>query len=138
MPFINKNYRTSADASYAGYSGGGLFGLYVLFHEPDTFQRYIIGSPSIWWGNLVTLKYEADYATKHPNLSARVFMSVGELEERADTTSKMVTNMKQLAKKLLSRRYTSLHLQTIVFDGETHLSGFSIAICRGLRVIYQK
>ena len=142
MPFVKKTYRSAAEATYAGYSFGGLFGLYVLFHGPDTFQRYIIGSPSIDYDNLVTLKYEADYAAKHVDLSARVFMSDGELEEGADpflgAASRYVTNMKLLSDKLLSRRYPSFHLQTIVFDGETHLSGGAAAISRGIRVIYQK
>jgi hypothetical protein len=46
--------------------------------------------------------------------------------------------MKQLAEKLLSRRYPSFNLQTVVFDGETHLSGLAASISRGLRVIFQK
>jgi len=138
MPFIKKNYRTSPDAAYYGDSYGGLFGLYVLFHQPDTFGRYIIASPSIWYDNLVTLQYEADYATRHTDLSARVFMSVGELEEQAGDAERMVTNMKQLANKLLSRRYPSFRLQTVVFDGETHVSVCAAAFSRGLQVIYQK
>ena len=142
MPFIKKNYRASGDAAYAGYSHGGLFGLYALFHEPSTFNRYVIGSPSIFYDSLVTLKYEADYAAKHSDLAARVFMSVGELEEKADPllppAYKMVTNMQQLADNLLSRRYPSLHLQTVLFPGETHLSGYPCAMSRGFRVIYQK
>jgi len=142
MLFIKKNYRASGDAAYAGYSHGGLFGLYALFHEPSTFNRYVIGSPSIFYDSLVTLKYEADYAAKHSDLAARVFMSVGELEEKADPllppAYKMVTNMQQLADNLLSRRYPSLHLQTVLFPGETHLSGYPCAMSRGFRVIYQK
>ncbi len=142
MPFITKNYRTSADVAYAGHSDGGLFGLYVLFHEPDTFHRYIIGSPSVSYDSFVTLKHEADYAVKHSDLSARVFMSADELEERADpflgTGSRWVSNMMQLANNLLGRNYPSLRLQTVVFTGETHLSVCAATFSRGLRVIFEK
>lgn len=138
MPFINKNYRTSRDVGYAGGSYGGLFGLYTLFHEPETFQRYIIISPSIWYDSLVTLRHEADYAITHSDLPARVFMSVGSLEQKADTTAGMINDMRQLADRLQSRRYPNLHLDTMIFDGETHRSGIAPAISRGMRVIYQK
>lgn len=138
MPFIKKNYPASADASFFGYSYGGLFGLYTLFHAPETFQRYIIGSPPIQYDSLVILRDEEHYASKHTDLPARVFMSVGELEEKAGSKNKMVTNMNLLADRLLKRHYPSFHLETIVFGGETHASGPSIAISRGLRVIYRK
>jgi uncharacterized protein len=138
MPFINKNYRTSPDAGYAGFSYGGLFGLYVLFHEPQTFQRYIIGSPSVWFDSLVTLRCEAEYARTHRDLPARIFMSVGQLEERPGSTFKMVTNMKRLADSLQSRHYPNLRLETYVFEGEIHVSAPGATISRGLRSIYKK
>jgi predicted alpha/beta superfamily hydrolase len=138
FPFIKENYRVSEDAGYVGYSYGGLFGAYVLFHHPEMFQRYIIGSPSLWFDNLVTFKYEAEYAAKHSDLPARVFMSIGELEKRAYTETDTTTNVKQLQNLLQSRHYPSLHLQTMVLKGETHLSGFATAISHGLREIYKE
>ena len=49
MPCINSNYRTDpTDSTIVGHSLGGLFALYVLFHEPDTFRRYVASSPSLW------------------------------------------------------------------------------------------
>jgi predicted alpha/beta superfamily hydrolase len=102
------------------------------------FRRYIIGSPSLWFDDLVTLKFEAEYASKHSDLPARLFMSVGGLEERANTESATTTNMKQLQDKLLSRHYPNLHLQTVVFEEETHLSGVAAAISRGLREVYRE
>ena len=58
VPFVDKNYNTiEGDRGYFGDSLGGLFGLYTLFHEPDTFSRYIIGSPSIWYDDTVSIKY---------------------------------------------------------------------------------
>lgn len=138
IPFIGKNYRVTPEATYAGVSYGGLFGLYVLFHEPETFQNYIIGSPSIWFDNMVTLRYEAEYAKNHHDLPAKVFMSAGELEESEGSGLRMVTNMKLLADTLLSRKYPNLRMETAVFPGETHLSAGGPAIIRGLAMIYRK
>jgi len=138
FPFITKNYRVSGDAGYAGFSYGGLFGLYALFHQPEMFKRYIIGSPSIWFDSLVTFKYEAEYAAGHSDLPARVFISIGGLEPRAYTETATKTNVMQLQDLLQSRHYPSLQVQTVVFEAETHLSGVAPAISRGLREIYKE
>ena len=46
IPFIDSTYRTiPGDRTINGYSIGGLFALYTLFTQPDTFSRYIVGSP---------------------------------------------------------------------------------------------
>ena len=50
MPFIQSSYPVRPEEkAIAGSSFGGLFALYTLFHHPDTFNCYIIGSPSIGW-----------------------------------------------------------------------------------------
>lgn len=138
MPFIRKNYRTSIESSYAGISYGGLFGLYVLFHAPQTFQRYIIASPSIWFNNLLTMKYEQQYASSHDDLDAIVFMSAGELEENEFSDLHIVTNMLTCAGKLRGRHFPGLRLESIVLPGETHFSTYPASLSRGLRFIYNK
>jgi uncharacterized protein len=138
MPFVRKNYRISDESSYAGISYGGLFGVYVLLHAPQTFQRYIIVSPSIWFKNLVTMKYEQQYASSHDDLHAIVFMSAGELEENEFPDWHMVTNMQVFAEKLASRHYPGLRLESIVLQGETHFSTYPASLSRGLRLIYKQ
>ena len=140
-PFINANYRTNPDDStYVGISYGGLFGLYVLFHHPDTFNRYVIGSPAIHHDNRVLLTYESSYAANHDDLPVRVFMSVGAREELDDPliepSFQFVTNMKTLAKTLQERGYPGLQLTTHVFDDETHVSVVPVTFSRGLRVVF--
>jgi predicted alpha/beta superfamily hydrolase len=123
-----------------GISYGGLFGLYVLFHHPDTFNRYVIGSPAIHHDNRVTLAYESKYAASHDDLPARVFMSVGALEELDDPfiepSFRFVSNMRELAKILQERGYPGLHLTTHVFEDETHVSVVPATFSRGLRVVF--
>lgn len=139
VPFVHSNYRTNPeDKTIAGDSFGGLFALYTLFHHPNTFNRYIIGSPSIWWDNKITLTYEANYAANNSNLSAKVFMSVGSLEESEDdlNSSAMITNMQILAKTLQDRGYDSLELRTHVFEDETHLSVIPTTMSKGLRAVF--
>jgi predicted alpha/beta superfamily hydrolase len=136
MPFVEENYRTSSDNALAGGSFGALFALYALFHAPHVFQRHIVVSPSIWWDDRATLDYEAEYAATHSDLPVTIFMSVGGLEERPGSGSRMVSNAKHLANSLRARNYPGLDLEMFVFDDETHVSGVAGAISRGLRVVY--
>lgn len=141
-PFINGDYRTNpSDNTYVGVSYGGLFGLYVLFHHPDTFDRYIIGSPAIHHDDRITLTYESDYAANHDDLPARLFMSAGAREEVDDPLIEprfqFVTNLMILAHTLLKRNYSSLQLATHVFEDETHGSVVPATISRGLRAVFR-
>src|SRR5690606_2935149 len=52
IPYIEKQYATDPKHQIlSGHSFGGLFALYVLLKHPGTFDQYVIGSPSLWWGN---------------------------------------------------------------------------------------
>jgi predicted alpha/beta superfamily hydrolase len=139
MPFIHAHYRVNPeDKAFMGHSLGGLFGLYTLFHRADTFNRYILGSPSIWWDDKIIMTHEADYAAHNSHLSARVFMSVGALEEveHDPKPSAMITNMKHLAETMIRREYDGLELTTHILENETHLSVILALMSRGLRVVF--
>jgi predicted alpha/beta superfamily hydrolase len=139
MPFVHSNYRANTeDKAIIGSSIGGLFALYVLFHFPATFNRYIITSPSIWWDDQITLKYEAKFAMTNPELSAQVFMSVGSLEEPEDEPDwpAMVSNMRVLTKTMQDRGYDKLELKAHIFEDETHQSVGPAAISKGLRAVF--
>jgi len=137
-PFINRNYRADPqDSTYMGNSYGGLF---VLFHHPDTFGRYVIGSPAIHHDNRIALAYESEYAARHDDLPTRVYLAVGSREELdshlIDLSFQFVTNVKVLAEQLESRRYPGLQLTTEVLEGETHFSVIPLTFSRGLRVVF--
>jgi predicted alpha/beta superfamily hydrolase len=141
-PFVNAHYRTlPEDSTYMGTSYGGLFGLFTLFHRPDTFQRYVIGSPAIHHDDRVMLSYEEAYAAKHADLPARVFLAVGDREEIDDPliepAFQFVTNVKHLDRILRERQYPGLRLTTHVFEDETHVSVVPALYSRGLRVVFE-
>jgi predicted alpha/beta superfamily hydrolase len=142
QPFIDKNYPTiPEDRGYWGDSLGGLFGLYVLFNEPDTFNRYIIGSPSIWWGERAIMTDVKRYIDSHDSLNAKVFMSVGALEETLDAESMktaMVTNLFQLEGMLRGANLSGLELTTHLFPNETHSSVIAMNYIRGVQSVYTR
>ena len=112
-----------------------------LFHNPDTFNRYVIGSPAIHHDNRITFEYESVYAARYDDLPARVFMSVGDREEGDDPllepVFQFVTNMRTLAKNLRERNYPGLRLTTHVFEDESHGSVVPATFSRGLRLVFE-
>jgi uncharacterized protein len=134
MPFIGQSYKTGHDRSLAGHSFGGLFATYVLLNKPELFSRYLISSPSLYWGDGEMLREESGYyASGHRSLPARVFISAGASEPES-----MVPDVRELVRTLRSRNYKGLELTDRVFDDETHLSVIPFAISRGLRVLYTR
>jgi predicted alpha/beta superfamily hydrolase len=132
MPFIQSNYPVDpSDQALGGSSLSGLFGLYALFQEPELFQKYLIGSPSLWWDDGVMFTFESAYADKSTDLPAKIFISMGALED--ETT---IAQMERLVRELRSRNFKNLDLHSHIFEHETHLSVPAAALSRGLRVIY--
>ncbi len=109
IPVIEVGFRASStDRILAGHSLGGLFVLYTLFHQPKLFKGYVAGSPSLWFGDKVTFKYESQFAKTHKTLTAKLYLGAGELEEGAE--SQMVSNMIQFAARVESRKYKGFSL----------------------------
>lgn len=132
IPWVESEYRVDPeDRCYVGDSLGGLLGLYVLLSQPDTFSRYLIGSPWMLQDDPQALRCERDYAAHHSDLPARVFMAAGSLEPDS-----LVPNVRKMAKALQNRGYDSLQLTTRIFEGQTHVSVIPY-ILTGLNEVYE-
>lgn len=134
IPYIESNYRVTSDRGLAGYSFGGLFAAYVWLNDPNTFSRYLIGSPSLWWDNGMILKTEADLAKSGKALHGRVFLSVGAEEGGGDND--MVGSFKNLSTAITSHAYPNLQLESHIFESTDHLSGVPGTMSRGLKFLY--
>ena len=131
IPTIDATYRTSpGDNGILGHSFGGLFGLYALFNQPETFKRYIIGSPSISWDETVILDGDKFVASK-ADVAARIFMSAGAAEENS-----MIEDMQKVSDMLKEVQSEELKLTTQIFEGEIHPSVVPAHISRGLWEVY--
>jgi predicted alpha/beta superfamily hydrolase len=131
LPYLMSHYAVDPTRKiYAGHSYGGLLGTYILLTQPNLFDYYLIGSPSLWYGNKVMFSLEADYAKTHRDLKAKVFMATGAEEKGPDNG--MVKNMLALDKHLQARRYPQLQLTTRVIPNEGHLSVYPTFITQGL------
>jgi predicted alpha/beta superfamily hydrolase len=155
LPWTRERYPVDpAMTAYFGHSLGGLFGTYAMLTAPDTFSRYVIGSPSYWWDRGAAFRLEQEYAETHSDLPARVFMATGAHEthegrqreaanlpeaEQAITASlyiDMVDDMERMAATLRSRNYPGLRLDTEVFPDEFHITVPTLTMSRALRVLF--
>ncbi len=134
----------------SGFSFGGLFGLYVLFHRPGLFSRYLLGSPSLWWDDRLAFEWEGNWAASHDELEARVFLSVGGSEQTVGDSWKnegmptetlqamrQVDRLTEMADRLEDRGYRGLRLDTVVFDDEYHFTSPPAAMSRGLLALFE-
>ncbi|AXT55222.1 serine hydrolase [Aquimarina sp. AD1] len=128
IKYVENTYRSDPNSrTYFGYSLSGEFGAYILMTQPDTFNNYIIGSP--------TIKDEVDYlselnaefgpfetSNRNSSLNANVFISYGSLEKEIEPIDTFV-------KLLKDRRDGGLAVLKEVIDG-THGTAFPTTAIR--------
>lgn len=161
--FLTEELRPQIEAAYPvnpddtilwGHSFGGLFALYVLFNHPEAYRTFLVNSPSINWNDGAVLKDEAKLTAPLAagKVAPRILLTAGEFEQTlADhvqmhpgttreqvqamlTAFGMITNVLALADRLKALKAPAgCEVETIVFEGETHLSVIPPAISRGLR-----
>ena len=147
-PFIGRRYHVDPNSTaLAGNSLGGLFALNTLFQKPDSFSRYIIGSPVIFWDNYIIWSYESFCASENSCLKAKVFLGVGGLEddepyqfpeEAREELSYIsyVDDTRKMYEKIRLRGYEGVDVSMNVFEGETHMSVIAPWLSRGLRSLF--
>ncbi|WP_448585116.1 alpha/beta hydrolase [Thermaurantiacus sp.] len=139
IPFVLA--RTRADPAhlvYAGHSYGGLLGADMLLADPGMFSRWILLSPSLWYGGGVMLA-----RARHANapLSARLFLATGALETTpkpspvptADARHDLVGDQARFVAALRAKGGPQLDVTAGVLAGEDHMSVYPPAITRALR-----
>jgi len=135
FPHVNSAYRTDkTDKTVFGYSIAGLFGLYTLFNKPETFNRYIVGSPYLLWDNAVIFSEEERATIKFKEINAKLFISVGSEE----STEKYFNPIDELVTIIEERNYQGLTISTKVFCGGTHLICPPEAISYGLISVFSE
>ncbi len=141
LPFIDARFRTApARRILLGHSYGGLLGAQILFTDPGLFHTYVLGSPSFWFDQGHVMTMEADYARKHRDLPAEVFMYVGAFEApgpspRHSTGADMVADMRTMERVLKSRAYPHLQVRSTVLADEDHLTVAPVGFTRALMAV---
>lgn len=113
-----------------GHSYGGIASLYGMFYHQETFSKFIIGSPSLWYGDNIFFQYEKEYFENNKNLRAKVYIGMGGFEE-----GWMEPLFLEFTERLKGRNYPDLHTMTKMYPGEDHTSVFPIEMEEGVRYV---
>ena len=146
IPLIERTYRADPRRrSLAGQSYGGLFGIWVMFNEPELFQNYILTSASLWYNKKAMFDAETAYAKTHTDLKANLYMAIGSTEypggcadapSQCPDGSNMVAQQAEMLKRLASRKYKSLTLHGKVVEGAFHTTTFPVGLLWALQDVY--
>ncbi len=77
LPYIDRNYQASTHRMLSGHSLGGLFAMHTLINKPESFNGYIIMSPSLDWSNQALVQRAAEVFPDLQELEVDLFISVG-------------------------------------------------------------
>lgn len=142
FPLVAARYRADMGRKiFVGHSYGSLLGVELLLTRPETFDAYILGSPSLWFDGGVLFERERAYARAHKELRATIYFGIGGLERlspgqkrsRSEENADMVADLREFDAALKSHRYPGLKTRLEVFPGEDHASVFPILLTHGLR-----
>jgi predicted alpha/beta superfamily hydrolase len=139
-PALSREYRMSGEHVLFGDSAGGFFCMYALLSSPGSFDKYICGSPSLYWGDYELFRMEQSYAQTHKDLPAKIFFGAGEaevLEGGPISAVGIVSSMTRMAEILESRGYPSLKLSVRLFPGVDHESAVVSNLTWGLRTSWE-
>ena len=138
IPWVDRTYRTTpGERALVGHSYGGLFASWVLVTAPDTFSRYVLVSPSLWYDeHLMMGLEEKTRSSASPGSRLKVFCGVGSREHDGDQTKSMVVDLEAFVAALRSRGANAPEIRSEVFSDETHDSVFPTALSRGIRFVF--
>jgi pimeloyl-ACP methyl ester carboxylesterase len=155
LPWVGtRSSRCLADTTYFGHSLGGLFGTHVLLSKPETFRRYVISSPSLWWDHRVMFDRIDDWSSTHDDLTADVYFGIGSEEtdpgRRREAANlphghpakspeihlDMVDDLLRFVQSLRDHAYPSLALESVVFTYQYHSTVPATVLSHGLRHFY--
>jgi predicted alpha/beta superfamily hydrolase len=125
--FVESNYRTEPNnRTYFGFSAGGVFGVYALMVQPDTFKNYILGSALD--EEVPTLFAQEHAALKNPQSAINVLTSYGELEKEVGPF------VEGFVSKLRNEKYKGIaSIKNIVAESYGHSDSSPLVAAHGLR-----
>ena len=129
--FIEDRYRAdSSQRTLVGHSYGGLFTAYSLLRTPKNFRAYVIGSPTLAYGDRYVFQQESQFARANDSLPAKVFIYAGDEESLEDST---LTDTIRFSTILRGRDYLDLELASEYFPAHDHCAVAAPGIHAGLK-----
>lgn len=133
FPYIENNYRVdTADKCFYGHSLGGLLGAHILIDHPDLFNRYILGSPTLWWDNFEVVKRLSNKSPIPAGNFKAVYTYVG-----GDEGDMMIMPLNKFNEFLQVKTGGTVKTHSQIYQGENHLSVILAAFSTAVRFVYK-
>ncbi|CDZ78459.1 Ferri-bacillibactin esterase BesA [Legionella massiliensis] len=130
MPYMASHYQTNKNSTFVGHSFGGLFGIYLLLNHPETFNNYIVVSPSLWYDNHLLLKAAKNKQTFSVKKPIQLMIFIGENENKGDY--RMVDDVKDLNVIINQKSHPNLRSTLNIIPQMDHDTVFPSALTLGL------
>lgn len=132
IPFVDANYRTDpGDRGVGGHSMGGLFSAYALLNGSDTFGRFLISSPSLFYDDEILFKDFEAFSRKKIDKPLYVFTAVG--EEELPT---MIGTLERFGERAKKSQPDHVVLRMMVAPEAGHATVFPSIVAPALRHMY--
>ncbi|MAT90745.1 MAG: esterase [Flavobacteriaceae bacterium] len=93
---IQEQYRISEESTLIGQSLGGLLATEILYTSPNSFDNYIIISPSLWWDDQSLLQRQTPKLTP----PKKVYVAVGNEGPTMEATAmELIAKLQRLRKR---------------------------------------
>jgi predicted alpha/beta superfamily hydrolase len=133
IPQIESEY--PADPSrrcFVGYSLGGLLGVHLLTEDPQLFQNYLLGSPSLWFNDYYLSSELEKMSADQLGAIQRAYVSVGEEE-----SWEMLKSFDILRSALHRNGLEDTRMRAEIIDAAGHVGAMPISLYNGFRFIFQ-
>lgn len=95
QPYIDQAYKTNSEKTLIGQSLAGLMATEFLLKRPQSFKKYIIMSPSLWWDNESLLQLQP--AQLKPG--TKVYIAVGNEGKMMENDARNLAKLLQKSRK---------------------------------------
>lgn len=114
-----------------GHSLGSLLVLHALFQPKPFFTHHLASAPSVWWADRAILAQAAKLHARQPDLSARLFLGVGEQDSEST-----LDDMRVLERQLAAKPFRGLEISTQRFPNRNHYNVLSDSFAAGLLALF--
>jgi predicted alpha/beta superfamily hydrolase len=134
IPLVETEYNSDTlNRGFFGYSYGGLFGVYTIIKEPDLFQKYFLGSPSLNFNDFSLLDSLNNMTSEEISNIKTIYITAGEKE-----SGNMLKGFADLKNCLIKKEISSLDVTSHIIIEEDHRSAALPAYYKAFKYLYKK
>jgi len=132
IPEIESDYPADpARRCFAGYSLGGLLGVYLMTDDPLLFQYYLLGSPSLWFNEYYLASELESVPLDQLSMIRKIYISVGDEE-----SWEMLKSFDLLRSALRQLEFENSRFKQEIIESSGHVGAMPISLYNGLRFIF--